>query len=54
MDCIESGFYSSVMIDASGENFDTNVAITKRVAKRPRQGLVVEAELGQLGGLKNM
>ena len=31
MDCIESGFYSSVMIDASHENFDTNIAITRRV-----------------------
>jgi len=25
-DCIDSGFYSSVMIDASGEPFDGNVA----------------------------
>src|SRR5574340_140551 len=31
MDCIESGFYSSVMIDASSEPFETNIAITKRV-----------------------
>src|SRR5512145_496639 len=30
-DCIESGFYSSVMIDASHESFDENIAITKRV-----------------------
>src|SRR5882672_8267529 len=30
-DCIESGFYSSVMIDASHHSFDENVAITKRV-----------------------
>src|SRR5512135_1723343 len=30
-DCINSGFYSSVMIDASHEPFDKNVAITKRV-----------------------
>ena len=30
-DCIKSGFYSSVMIDASHEPFDQNVAITKRV-----------------------
>src|SRR5512144_2961511 len=28
-DCIESGFYSSVMIDASHESFDENIAITK-------------------------
>jgi fructose-bisphosphate aldolase class II len=52
-DCIESGFYSSVMIDASYEDFDTNIAITKRVveAAHPR-GIVVEAELGQLGGVE--
>src|SRR5215467_8305052 len=31
-DCIDSGFYSSVMIDASHEPFDKNIEITKRVA----------------------
>lgn len=53
MDCIESGFYSSVMIDASHEDFDTNIAITRRVveAAHPR-GITVEAELGQLGGVE--
>lgn len=52
-DCIESGFYSSVMIDASHEDFDTNIAITRRVveAAHPR-GITVEAELGQLGGVE--
>ena len=30
-DCIKSGFYSPVMIDASHEPYDQNVAITKRV-----------------------
>jgi fructose-bisphosphate aldolase, class II len=33
-DCIDSGFYSSVMIDASHEPFKENVAITKRVVER--------------------
>ena len=33
-DCIDSGFYSSVMIDASHESFDENIAITKRVVDR--------------------
>src|SRR2546423_9664967 len=33
-DCIDSGFYSSVMIDASHEPFEENVAITKRVVER--------------------
>ncbi len=53
MDCIESGFYSSVMIDASHEDFETNVAITKRVVEAAHaKGVVVEAELGQLGGVE--
>src|SRR4030081_1085146 len=33
-DCIDSGFYSSVMIDASHDDFDTNIAITRRVVDR--------------------
>ena len=53
MDCIESGFYSSVMIDASHEDFETNIAITKRVVDAAHaKGIVVEAELGQLGGVE--
>ncbi|MDY6866431.1 MAG: ketose-bisphosphate aldolase [Chloroflexota bacterium] len=53
MDCIDSGFYSSVMIDASHEDFETNVAITKRVVEAAHaKGVVVEAELGQLGGVE--
>ena len=52
-DCIDSGFYSSVMIDASHESFDQNIAITKRVADRAHaKGISVEAELGQLGGVE--
>ena len=52
-DCIESGFYSSVMIDASHEDFDENIAITKRVVDAAHaKGIVVEAELGQLGGVE--
>jgi fructose-bisphosphate aldolase class II len=52
-DCIESGFYSSVMIDASHEEFEKNIEITKRVADRAHEkGVVVEAELGQLGGVE--
>jgi fructose-bisphosphate aldolase class II len=38
-DCIDSGFYSSVMIDASHEEFEKNVEITKRVVDAaPREG----------------
>ncbi len=52
-DCIESGFYSSVMIDASRSPFEENVAITKRVVERAHAaGISVEAELGQLGGVE--
>ncbi len=53
MDCIASGFYSSVMIDASHEDFDKNIAITKQVVDAAHaKGIVVEAELGQLGGVE--
>ena len=52
-DCIDSGFYSSVMIDASHESFDENIAITKRVVDRAHaKGISVEAELGRLGGVE--
>jgi len=52
-DCIDSGFYSSVMIDASHEPFEKNVAITRRVVDRAHaRGLSVEAELGMLGGVE--
>ena len=52
-DCIDSGFYSSVMIDASHESFDDNIATTKRVADRAHEkGISVEAELGMLGGVE--
>jgi fructose-bisphosphate aldolase class II len=52
-DCIQSGFYSSVMIDASHEPLAKNIEITRRVADRAHaKGMVVEAELGQLGGVE--
>ncbi len=52
-DCIDSGFYSSVMIDASHDSFEDNIAITKRVVERAHaKGISVEAELGQLGGVE--
>lgn len=52
-DCIESGFYSSVMIDASHHPFEENIAITRRVVEAAHaKGIVVEAELGQLGGVE--
>ncbi|MCJ7661765.1 MAG: class II fructose-bisphosphate aldolase, partial [Anaerolineales bacterium] len=52
-DCIDSGFYSSVMIDASMFDFEKNIAITKRVVEAAHaKGVVVEAELGKLGGVE--
>ena len=53
MDAIASGFYSSVMIDASMFPYEENIAITKRIVTAAHaKGLVVEAELGQLGGVE--
>jgi fructose-bisphosphate aldolase class II len=52
-DCIASGFYSSVMIDASHEPFAENVTITRRIVERAHaKGVSVEAELGMLGGVE--
>ena len=52
-DCIESGFYSSVMIDASHLPFAENVAATRRVVERAHAaGISVEAEIGMLGGVE--
>ncbi|MBC8143763.1 MAG: ketose-bisphosphate aldolase [Armatimonadetes bacterium] len=52
-ECIESGFYSSVMIDASHDDFAGNVATTKRVVDAAHaKGISVEAELGMLGGVE--
>ena len=52
-DCIDSGFYSSVMIDASHEEFEENIAITKRVVDRAHaKGISVEAELGSSAASK--
>lgn len=53
MDAIASGFYSSVMIDASHDPFEENIAITRRVVDAAHaKGVSVEAELGQLGGVE--
>ncbi len=49
---VDDGF-TSVMIDGSHLPFEENIAITKKVVEyaHPR-GVVVEAELGQLGGIE--
>ena len=49
---VDDGF-TSVMIDASARPFEENIAITKKVVEYARpKGVVVEAELGQLGGIE--
>jgi len=51
-ECIEDG-YTSVMIDGSHEPFDENVALTKEAVDIAHAaGVVVEAELGMLGGIE--
>jgi fructose-bisphosphate aldolase, class II len=53
LDCIKSGFYSSVMIDASHEPLEENIRITRQVVDAAHAaGISVEAELGQLGGVE--
>jgi fructose-bisphosphate aldolase class II len=53
LDCAQSGFYSSVMIDASHEPYAKNVEITRRVVDAAHaRGISVEAEIGQLGGVE--
>ncbi len=46
--------YSSVMIDASQEEFEKNVVLTRKVVQLAhRQGISVEAELGTIGGAED-
>jgi len=53
LDCVESSFYSSVMIDASHEPLEENIRITRQVVEAAHaKGISVEAELGQLGGVE--
>jgi fructose-bisphosphate aldolase class II len=52
MRCIEWGF-SSVMIDKSHEDEETNTRETKRVVEAAHAaGVTVEAEIGRLGGIE--
>lgn len=51
LDAIESGCYSSVMIDASHEEFEENIRITAEIVRAAHEvDVAVEAELGILGG----
>jgi fructose-bisphosphate aldolase class II len=50
--CVDDGF-TSVMIDASHSSFEENIKVTKQVVDYAHDhGVVVEAELGQLGGIE--
>jgi len=49
---VDDGF-TSVMIDASKQPFEENIAVTRKVVEYAHAGdVVVEAELGQLGGIE--
>ncbi len=51
--CVDGGF-SSVMIDASSQPFEENIAVSKKVADYAHDhGAVVEAELGTLAGVED-
>jgi len=51
-DCIADG-YTSVMIDGSHHPYEENVAITREAVEIAHEaGVVVEAELGMLGGIE--
>jgi fructose-bisphosphate aldolase class II len=50
--CVDDG-YTSVMIDGSHHPYDENVTLTKKVVEYAHaHNVVVEAELGQLGGIE--
>jgi len=50
--CVDDGF-TSVMIDASHDPFEKNAAVTRQVVDYAHQnGVVVEAEIGRLGGIE--
>lgn len=54
LQCIESGGYNSVMIDASHETFENNIALTTEIVKKAHaKNISVEAELGVLSGIED-
>lgn len=51
--CLQTG-YTSVMIDTSGESFEKNIAITKKVVDYAEKfNVSVEAEIGRLKGIED-
>jgi fructose-bisphosphate aldolase class II len=54
INAINSGYYQSVMIDASDQSFAENVRITEEIVKKAHtRGISVEAELGVLSGMED-
>lgn len=54
IDAIASGNYNSIMIDASHEAFQKNIAITKSIVEEAhKKDIMVEAELGVLSGVED-
>ena len=50
--CVDDGF-TSVMIDGSHQSFEDNIKVTRKVVDYAHDhDVVVEAELGQLGGIE--
>lgn len=53
-DAVESGGYTSVMIDASHDDLEKNISRTKAVVEKAHaQNISVEAELGVLAGVED-
>lgn len=51
---IGSGYYNSIMIDASHETFEENIRITREIVGNAHaKGISVEAELGILSGVED-
>ncbi len=51
---IKSGWYTSVMIDASRESLQKNIRVTRRIVELAhRRGMSVEAELGPVAGIED-
>ena len=51
--CVENGLVSSVMIDASKENLEENIRITKEVVTLAhKKGVLVEGEIGHIKGAR--
>ena len=51
--CVDNGF-TSVMIDASAYDFETNIAMTREVVEYAHaRGVVVESELGAIAGIED-